>query len=69
MVVDFLGVSTDVSSNKNVEVDVHALLELLKAQTEMNDYLKKTNQELTTEIQLLNEKLTYFMNRQFGRSK
>ncbi|MGM0122778.1 hypothetical protein IGI37_000144 [Enterococcus sp. AZ194] len=64
-----MDISTDVSSTNNVEIDVNVLLELLKNQTETIDSLKKTNQALTTEIQLLNEKLNYFMNRQFGRSK
>lgn len=61
--------SEDSKSNNNVEVDVNVLLRLLDAQIQANAELQKTNQALSNEVHLLNEKLSYFTNRFFGRSK
>ena len=69
MVVNFLSLQTNSSSNNNVEVDVNILLQLLESQTETIKELQHANQALNQEVHLLNEKLSYFTDRFFGRSK
>ena len=69
MVVNFLSLHTNSTSNNNVEVDVTILLQLLESQTETIKELQHANQALNQEVHLLNEKLSYFTDRFFGRSK
>ena len=69
MVVNFLSLHTNSTSNNNVEVDVTILLQLLESQTETIKELQRANQALNQEVHLLNEKLSYFTDRFFGRSK
>lgn len=69
MAVNFLSLPTNSTSNNNVEVDVNVLLQLLESQTETIKELQRANQALNQEVHLLNEKLSYFTDRFFGRSK
>ena len=70
MVVNFLSLQTNSTSNNNVEVDVNnILLQLLESQTETIKELQRANQALNQEVHLLNEKLGYFTDRFFGHSK
>lgn len=69
MAVNFLSLHTNSTSNNNVEVDVNILLQLLESQTETIKELQRSNQALNQEVHLLNEKLSYFTDRFFGRSK
>lgn len=69
-------ISSDSMLNNNVEIDVNVLVSIINSQREQINNLEKSNhqlleanQKLTAEVHLLNEKLDYFMNRQFGRSK
>lgn len=61
--------SEDSNSKYNVEVDINVLLRLLDAQIQANAELQKINQALSHEVHLLNEKLSYFTNLFFVRSK
>lgn len=63
MVVNFLSLHTNSTSNNNVEVDVTILLQLLESQTETIKELQRANQALNQEVHLLNEKLSYFTDR------
>jgi transposase len=76
MVVYLVSLPTNSISNNNVEPDATALLQLLESQTgtikelhQFNADLQKSNQALTNEIHLLNEKINYFTERFFGCSK
>lgn len=65
------------SQKKNaLQLDQQLLLQLLQSanernqkQQQLNELQQQTIQNLTTEIQLLNEKLNYFTHKLFGRSK
>ena len=49
MVVNFLSLQTNSSSNNNVEVDVNILLQLLESQTETIKELQRANCQLSNE--------------------
>lgn len=65
------------SQKKNaLQLDQQLLLQLLQSanernqkQQQLNEFQQQTIQNLTTEIQLLNEKLNYLTRKLFGRSK
>lgn len=69
MAVNFLSLQAKSTSNNNVEIDVTILLQLLESKPEIIKELQRANQALNQEVHLLNEKLSYFTDRFFGRSK
>ncbi len=62
--------------NNALQLDQQLLLQLLQnaneriqKQQQLNELQQQTIQNLTTEIQLLNEKVNYLTHKMFGRSK
>ena len=62
--------------NHALQLDQQLLLQLLQSanernqkQQQLNELQQQTIQNLTTEIQLLNEKVNYLTHKMFGRSK